>query len=629
MRIINFIPVATTVTKRLSTTVILFACALFVWGQTATFRFAVFTDIHISQANPQPAQDLLDAVNDLNSQTGIAFVLVTGDITENGDGKSLREAKKLLDGLKMPYFIIPGNHDTKWTESGATDFKQVFGDDKFRLIFNGFAFLGVNSGPVLRMGDGHIAPQDIQWLERQLKNIGKKTPVFLVTHYPLKTGDVDNWFVVTDLIRKYNTQAVIGGHYHRNMALSYDGIPGIINRSTLRGNAPAGGYTIYDMSDSLYISEKPTGAASIRWHALPIDEKMYTEGDAKNFPRPDYAVNKRYKNVKAVWNKSFGAGIYGSPTVDDSRLFFGDDNGIFRALSLHNGKELWRFQARERIASTAAVSGGRVVFGSCDKNIYCLDAEQGTLLWKITAGAAVLGVPLIAGEVVYIGASDGKFRAVSLKDGSIKWVFDQLKGYVETRPVIADDKIIFGAWDTNLYALNLSDGSLAWQWNNGNSRMHFSPAAVLPAVSDGKVFIAAPDRYLTALDLHNGSIVWRTNQHTVRETVGISLDKKTLYSRCMTDSVVAIEAFGNTPTVRWKTNALFGYDHNPCMPVENSGQIVFATKNGEITALSAVDGAVLWKHKIGNVMINTLTAVSPSDWTLTTSDGTVARITTQ
>ena len=155
-------------------------------SSNVTFSFAQLTDIHISITNSQNTEDLANAVNDINKQGHIAFVIVSGDIAETGDYKSLNLAKKELDKLNCPYFIIPGNHDTKWSESGATDFIRIFGDDKFRLQFNGFVFLGFNSGPIIKMGDGHIAPQDIQWVERQLKNIGKKTPVFLVTHYPFR-----------------------------------------------------------------------------------------------------------------------------------------------------------------------------------------------------------------------------------------------------------------------------------------------------------------------------------------------------------------------------------------------------------------------------------------------------------
>ena len=241
-----------------------------------TFSFAQFTDVHISQSNENNTIDLQRAVEDVNTQEHIAFVLVSGDIAETGDYKSLMVAKRELDKLNCPYYIAPGNHDTKWSESGATDFKRIFGDNRFLLQFNGFLFLGINTGPIIKMGDGHVSPQDVIWVERQLKNVGKRMPVFIVTHYPLQNGDVDNWWMLTDVVRKYNMQAFLGGHYHINQVLNYDGIPGILNRSTLRAKEEFGGYTIYDMGeDTLFVNEKIIGQPQVRWSALPIEKKMY------------------------------------------------------------------------------------------------------------------------------------------------------------------------------------------------------------------------------------------------------------------------------------------------------------------------------------------------------------------
>ncbi len=592
----------------------------------SSFRFALFTDLHISMTNEESTSDLINAVTDLNNQHDIAFVLVTGDLTETGDYESLKKVKTILDRLNCKYFAIPGNHETKWSESGATDFARVFGDDKFRIYMNGYLFLGFNTGPVIKMGDGHVAPQDIEWVRRQLKGVGKKQPVFLVTHYPLKSGDVDNWYELTDVVRRYNIQAFFGGHYHRNLVFSYDGIPGIILRSTMRSKDELGGYTIFNVRDSLYVYEKKIGKMPIHWYSLPLEQRFYVEGNEKEFPRPDYSINKRFRKVKQVWTKNFKKGIYGSPAVSGNKLFYGDDLGFFNCLSLDKGKLLWQYKTRNRIANTPAVADGKVVFGSCDYNIYCLDQNDGKLVWSVATKNAVLGSPLIEDGTVYIGGSDGSFRALDLTTGKQKWIFEELKGYVESRPVIAGNKVIFGAWDTNLYALDKVTGNLVWKWNNGHPRLHFSPAAVCPVVSNGKVFITAPDRFFTALDVETGREVWRTNAHQVRETVGLSEDGKRVYSRCMNDSIVAIDATADAPKVLWKIDAAYGYDHNACMPVERNGVVVSATKNGEITAVRALDGAILWKHKLGNCIINTLVPISDTDWVLTTTNGVVARI---
>jgi len=588
------------------------------------FSFALLTDLHLSPTNPQAEEDLQNSVNEVNKNSEIEFVLVTGDITDAGDRLSLLNAKKCLDNLNKPYYIVPGNHELKWSESGATDFPEIFGDDKFSFSHKGYLFVGFTTGPVIKMGDGHVVPQDIKWIGNLLKHTEKKTPVFVVTHYPLQNGDVDNWYQITDVIRKYNVQAVLGGHYHRNVFLNYDGIPGIIHRSNLRGNNDVGGYSILSVSDSLRVYEKLIGKSKRIWITLPLENKHYPSPNSGL--KPSFSVNQQYTNVQEIWRINTGTAIYTQPSANEKSAFFGDDNGFLQSISLKNASSKWKFKTAGRIISSPALKNNKVVFGSTDGNIYCLNADNGKLLWKFQTKKAVLGSPLIENDTVFIGGSDGCFRAFSLKNGQLLWQYCGIGNYVETRPVSKGNKIFFGAWDSFFYALNKTDGSLVWKWNNGSERMHLSPAAVIPVISGNKVFITAPDRYWTALDTETGKILWRTNLHEVRETLGISIDGKTIFSRCMHDSVVALNAQANAPEKLWKTNAGYGYDHNPSMLVEQDGTIVFGTKNGLLVGIDALNGAVLWKHKVGNSIINTVTFVTSHEFLITTTEGVVAKL---
>jgi predicted phosphodiesterase len=94
-----------------------------------SFRFAWLSDTHVGSATGE--EDLRASVNDINSITGLSFVILSGDVTEYGSGEYLRLAKEILDGIRIPVHVIPGNHDTKWSESGATDFGKLWGADRF------------------------------------------------------------------------------------------------------------------------------------------------------------------------------------------------------------------------------------------------------------------------------------------------------------------------------------------------------------------------------------------------------------------------------------------------------------------------------------------------------------------
>ena len=586
------------------------------------FRFALLTDLHVS-GDSLAYNDLRKSVEQINKTKDIDFVIVSGDVTEEGDRASLKRVKSLLDLLKMKYYITSGNHETKWSESGATDFGHIFGSDRFKFEYNGILFLGFNSGPVIRMADGHVSPQDISWMKKELATFGKEKPVILVTHYPLQEGDVDNWYDVTDAVRQFNIRAFLGGHYHRNLLFNYDGIPGIICRSNLRGKEKVGGYSVFEVTpDSLLVYEQKIGNEPEKWASYSL-RKSYYNSDDYGYKRPDYSINKEYDKVKELWIVKTAAGIYSSPVIYNKNVYVGDDLGFLSCYSLSSGKKMWEFKSGNRIVGTPAASNGVVVFGSADKKIYGVNAKTGKLCWEYTAKEAVLGAVTIDNGIAYIGASDHTFRAIDVKTGKLRWEYTDVKGYIETRPLIYEGKVIFGAWDNNLYALDKESGRELWKWNGNLTRMHFSPAAVWPVAANGKVFITDPQRAMTAIDANSGKTIWRTFQSTVRETIGLSADKMRLYSKTMQDSVVCFSTEGNVPKQIWATDVKFGYEHAPSMLVEKDGVVFGSTKSGVVFALEAFSGKLLWKHKVGNSLISTVVPLSATECVFTSTSGEV------
>ena len=74
------------------------------------FSFALLTDTHISSSNPRPMEDLQRSIAEINQNPAIEFVVVTGDLSENGDRASIQAIKDALDQLHVPFYAASGNH---------------------------------------------------------------------------------------------------------------------------------------------------------------------------------------------------------------------------------------------------------------------------------------------------------------------------------------------------------------------------------------------------------------------------------------------------------------------------------------------------------------------------------------
>ena len=62
------------------------------------------------------------------------------------------------------------------------------------------------------------------------------------------------------------------------------------------------------------------------------------------------------------------------------------------------------------------------------------------------------------------------------------------------------------------------------------------------------------------------------------------------------------------------------------MPLEKGGVLWVSTKNGLLLGMDAKTGVVLWRHKIGNSILNTPLPLSATDCIFTSSEGAITRI---
>ena len=597
-------------------------CASLSFAQSS-FKFAHVSDTHIGSHNSE--EDLSRTVHNINADSSLKFVIISGDITDFGTDSAFQLAKNILDSLNKPWHIIPGNHDANWSESGTNSFKKIFGSETFKFEYGGYLFLGTVCGPNMRMSPGQVSRENIVWLDSTLKNLkDKNIPIIFVNHYPLDSS-LNNWFDIMDLLKTRNTQLILCGHGHANHQFNFEGIPGIMGRSNLRAKKEVGGYNVVMIKDGTvtYEEKNPLTNEQKEWAQVKLYQHDFT-ADTTHYFRPSYAVNKTFKNVKTVWQYNDNSDIGSGVAVNKNLVIASNSNGEVYALNLRNGKKVWFFSTKGKIYSTPAVENGLVVVASTDDNIYCLNAKNGKLVWKFETKKPIVANPLVKNGVAFIGAADGHFRALDLKSGKLKWDYFGVKGFVVTKPLFYNDKIYFGSWGTEFYALNAETGALVWKWNNGSSNRMYSPAACYPVATDGKIFIVAPDRFMTVLDAQNGNVIWRKKDHDerVRESMGLSSDSSLVYAKTMEGKLIGVSTSLPDMQIPWHSDVGLNYEIAPTAIVEYKNIIYVPSNSGVVVAVNR-DGSILWKHKISNCLITCIVPVSKNKVIATTMDGKV------
>jgi outer membrane protein assembly factor BamB len=590
--------------------------------------FAFLTDLHV---NPGTSSDssLYLIVDEIN-QSNVNFTVVTGDLTNEGSDAELLAVKKALDNLIKPCYVLPGNHETNWAESAGLTINKLWGNDRFLFDFQGYQFIGFNTGPYMKMGDGHVKQEDLQWINRQLLQKKPENKVLIsFTHYPLAEG-LDDWVEVTDILKSFGCRLSFCGHGHQLALLNFNGIPGIMGRSVLLRNSTIPGYNIVKLrNDSVLIYSKVlsvhVGIPSIQLNYMKAD----TISRISISQMPDFSVNQVYTNRKVVAEWSDTASILSGPClVNDTILVYGNSIGYVKAISINSKKMIWQIHIQGPVYSTPVASNGIIVLGTVDGSVVGLDGLNGRQLWAVKTERPVLAEGIIENGFVYIGGGDRNFYKIDIKTGNIIWQFSGVAGLIQGKPALYDSSVVFGAWDRYLYCLGKQTGSLRWKWNNGKPQNLFSPGNVSPVCSGDKVFIVAPDRYMTAININTGKEIWRTNMHQVRESMGASPDGSFVYAKLMNDTVISVSSSENSPKTIWAVNAGFGYEHNPCPIVATNELVIAATRNGMLVAINPETKSIVWKYKAGNSSVNKVIAGKQQTFWFTLVEGKIVGIKT-
>jgi len=573
------------------------ATALLALGMTAFGqKFAVFSDIHVTPGNENDRM-LRQAITEVNAGD-FDYVIVNGDLTNEGSDVEIANVKSILDGITKPLIVLPGNHENTWSQSATKTFVDVFGGDRFVFEIDSLIVVGINCGPYMKMGDGHIKQEDLHWLRKTLDE--RVTPgkrVLSFNHYPIKKDDLDNWREYADLLAGYPVIGHINGHYHRWINYTVGDIEAAMVRAL---SMPDGfGYTIVEVEPEwthiynkvLDRKREPRFAFSNRTSHKPIKDD-----NSNSFEQPaGFEITK-------VWTDS--ASIFTRLGFDDKNIYFGNSLGQARAIDKATGTKQWEIQTPASLFSRpVALDKGKVAVPTCDA-ILIVDGTTGKVKKSYPSAEGPYVADGLCSDGAYIQGGYKRIERRNPSTGKAVWVYDSLFNYCQAAPVIADNDLIFGAWDTNLRCLDLKTGKLKWVWNNGKTANMLGPGNVVPVVTDDRVIVVAPDRYMTAIDRRTGKQIWRDKSHRYRESLGVSEDGTRAYAKTMDGELVAVDTRSDNFNELWTVDMGLGYEHAPCIVVEKDGVVYAGSRRGIVTAVDPATHKVLWSVPVGVSEIN-------------------------
>lgn len=205
-----------------------------------TMKFVQLSDIHYSLVRDDTSYKLLsktrpllrDAIDQINNQKNIKFVMITGDGIDRPTKDSLYSLTDELNTLHYPWYYVLGNHDTS-TDGylTKTNFLKILQEKNPNYIFDstyytfkpqkGYRVIVLDGAKNKGISSHGILPQEqLCWLDEVLSK-SKNDTVLIFIHFPLlppydsKNHEIINADEFKAVLKKYEMPiAIFSGHYH-------------------------------------------------------------------------------------------------------------------------------------------------------------------------------------------------------------------------------------------------------------------------------------------------------------------------------------------------------------------------------------------------------------------------------
>jgi Icc protein len=200
--------------------------------KSADFSFVQISDSHMGfnkPANPDVAATLQAAIDKINGlSTPPDFMLHTGDISHLSKPEQFDTVDQLLKGASAKdVFYVPGEHDV--LDDNGASYLQRYGKNAqgagwYSFEKKGVHFIGLVNVMNLKAGGlGTLGGEQLEWMEKDVKNLKSSTPIVVFAHIPLWAAYPEWGWGTEDsaqalsYLKKFGSVTVLNGHIHQVM----------------------------------------------------------------------------------------------------------------------------------------------------------------------------------------------------------------------------------------------------------------------------------------------------------------------------------------------------------------------------------------------------------------------------
>lgn len=213
-----------------------------------------------------------------------------------------------------------------------------------------------------------------------------------------------------------------------------------------------------------------------------------------------------------LWTKNLAGEVLATLVSDSDITYIHSMDGSITAISLIDGRELWRFSNNVpslmlRRASSPVILDDQIIAGFSNGKLIALHRNDGRVIWSRDISVAsgktdvqrmidITSDPVVQNEIVYIGSYQGNFTAINLSSGNTIW---ERNISTMTGSTLDSKTVYIATTDGDLVALSKTTGDTLWL----NKELH-GRVLTTPVTSKEYIIVADEDGLVHVLDKKSG-----------------------------------------------------------------------------------------------------------------------------
>lgn len=180
-------------------------------------------------------------INEINPD----FAVICGDLVHHATDSSYADFKRIMNGLKMPCYPAPGNHDVKNnpSDSSLAYYRNTICKDYYSFQNKDYSFVITNT-QLWKVNVQNESEKHHDWFKKTMDSLrDNNRPTFVIGHYPIfiKTPDEEEKYFnlppavrmeILEIFKNTKIKAYLSGHKHETIINDYKGIQLVSGETT-------------------------------------------------------------------------------------------------------------------------------------------------------------------------------------------------------------------------------------------------------------------------------------------------------------------------------------------------------------------------------------------------------------